>query len=252
MRLVKVGIVVFPGSNCDRDMHHVLRDVFGFDVQYVWHTKPVPAGTDAVVLPGGFSYGDRLRAGAIAAHSPVMSDIRRLASEGTPVLGVCNGFQVLTESGILPGALLVNESLGFMCQWTRLVVENASTPFTSMMHAGQRIPIPIANGEGRYYADEDTVRELQRSGRVVFRYADDSVNGSVDGIAGICNDDGNVVGMMPHPERAAEYETNPVDCGPARMIFESLAGCMPAQQISHAGYAGGVVGGEEKEEARSQ
>lgn len=251
---MKVGIVVFPGSNCDRDMHHVLRDVFGFDVQCVWHTKPVPAGTDAVVLPGGFSYGDRLRAGAIAAHSPVMSDVRRLASEGTPVLGVCNGFQVLTESGILPGALLVNESLGFMCQWTDLVVENASTPFTSMMHAGQRVPIPIANGEGRYYADEDTARDLQRSGRVVFRYADGRVNGSVDGIAGICNDGGNVVGMMPHPERAAEYETNPVDCGPARMIFESLASCMPAQQVSCAGYAGAAGRGaeEKEEEARSQ
>lgn len=246
MRLVKVGIVVFPGSNCDRDMHHVLRDVFGFDVQYIWHTKAVPAGTDAVVLPGGFSYGDRLRAGAIAAHSPVMSDVRRLASEGTPVLGVCNGFQILTECGMLPGALLVNESLGFMCQWTDLVVENASTPFTSMLYVGQRVPIPIANGEGRYYADEDTVRDLQRGGRVVFRYADGSVNGSVGGIAGICSDDGNVVGMMPHPERAAEYETNPVDCGPARMIFESLAGYAPVQrqqqQISHAGRVGGGEG----------
>lgn len=218
---MKVGIVVFPGSNCDRDMHHVLRDVFELDVQYMWHTKQVPADTDALVLPGGFSYGDRLRAGAIAAHSPVMTDVRRMASQGVPILGVCNGFQILVESGILPGALLVNESLEFMCQWTSLVVENTSTPFTSLMRPRQRIPIPIANGEGRYYADEDTIRDLNKHNRIIFRYAED-VNGSDDSIAGICNERGNVVGMMPHPERAAEPDTNPVDCVPARLIFESM------------------------------
>lgn len=221
MGLVKVGIVVFPGSNCDRDMHHVLSDVFGLDVQYVWHTKSVPADMDAVIIPGGFSYGDRLRAGAIAAHSPVMEDIRRLASRRVPILGVCNGFQILVESGILPGALLVNESLDFMCRWTGLITENTSTPFTSKLQMHQRIPIPIANGQGRYHADEDTLRDLDKNGRIVFRY-DDAVNGSAGSIAGICNEDENVVGMMPHPERAAEYETNPVDCRPAQLMFESL------------------------------
>ena len=213
--------MVFPGSNCDRDMHHVLRDTFDLDTQYIWHTKQVPSNMDAVILPGGFSYGDRLRAGAIAAHSPVMSDVKKMAADGMPVLGVCNGFQILVESGILPGALLVNESLCFMCRWTRLVVENTSTPFTSRLGLHQEIPIPIANGEGRYYASEDMLRDLYSSNRVVFRYKDE-INGSVDSIAGICNDNGNVVGMMPHPERAAEPDTNPVDCMPARLIFKSL------------------------------
>ena len=202
-------------------MYHVLGDVFSLDVQYIWHTKPVPADVDAVVLPGGFSYGDRLRAGAIAAHSPVMEDIRRMASRGTPILGVCNGFQTLVESGILPGALLVNESLTFMCRWTSLVVESVRTPFTSLLQVRQKIPIPIANGEGRYYADDDMLRDLEVEDRIVFRYAD-GINGSAGNIAGVCNEDGNVVGMMPHPERAAEYETNPVDCRPAQMIFRSL------------------------------
>ena len=222
MRFVKVGIVVFPGSNCDRDMHHVLTEVFHLDVQYIWHTKPVPADMDAVILPGGFSYGDRLRAGAIAAHSPVMGDVRRLASDGGPVLGVCNGFQILTESGILPGALLRNESLRFMCRWTSLIVKNTWTSFTSKLRMHQRMPVPIANGEGRYHAGEDTLRDLHRGGRIVFQYASGDMNGSAHSIAGICNDGGNVVGMMPHPERAVEREINPADCRPARMMFESL------------------------------
>jgi len=219
---VKVGIVVFPGSNCDRDMFHVLADVFGLDVRYVWHKEPVLPDVDSVMLPGGFSYGDRLRAGAISAHSPIVGDLRRLAAQGMPILGVCNGFQILVESGMLPGALLINSSLGFMCRWTRLVVGNTSTPFTRRLSPQQEIPIPIANGEGRYYADEETLQRLRSDNRIVFRYAEPDLNGSADNIAGICNEGGNVVGMMPHPERAAEDETNHVDCGPASLIFESL------------------------------
>lgn len=219
---MKVGIVVFPGSNCDRDMHHVLQDVFNVNVQYVWHTKPLPTDTDAVILPGGFSYGDRLRAGAIAAHSPIMDDVRHVASQHIPILGVCNGFQILVESGLLPGALLVNESLGFMCQWTHLTVKNTTTPFTSCLHMDQSIPIPIANGQGRYHADDDTLKEMKKHNQIVFKYSDE-INGSVDQIAGVCNiDHNNIVGLMPHPERAAEYDMNPIDCKPARLIFESL------------------------------
>ena len=218
---MKVGIIVFPGSNCDRDMHHVLHDVFNLDVQYIWHTKSLPTCVDAIILPGGFSYGDRLRAGAIAAHSPVMADVKRLASQHMPILGVCNGFQILTESGILPGALIVNESLDFMCQWTSLIVKNTHTPFTSSLKMGQTIPIPIANGQGRYYADDDTLREMKKHDQIVFKYADET-NGSTDRIAGVCSKEQNVIGMMPHPERAAEYDTNPVDCSPVRLIFESL------------------------------
>lgn len=203
-------------------MHHVLADVFELDVQYVWHRKPIPSDVEALILPGGFSYGDRLRAGAIAAHSPAITNVRKLASHGMPILGVCNGFQILVEAGILPGALLVNRSLGFMCRWTDLRVENTATPFTRGLSHHQMIPIPIANGEGRYYADDDTLKVLRRDNHIVFRYAESGLNGSTDDIAGICNEDGNVVGMMPHPERAAEYETNPVDHRPSSMIFESL------------------------------
>ena len=218
---MKVGVVVFPGSNCDRDMYHVLTDVFNLDAQYFWHEKSLPKNIDAVILPGGFSYGDRLRAGVIAAHSPIIQDIRKLAEKGIPILGVCNGFQILVESGILPGVLLKNKSLNFMCQWTNLIVENNQTPFTNQFKLHQKIPIPIANGEGRYYVDSDILKQLKKKNQIVFRYSQ-IVNGSSDRIAGVCNDEGNVVGMMPHPERAVESEINPVDNKPSTMIFESL------------------------------
>ena len=218
---VKVGVIVFPGSNCDRDMFHVLTDVFNLDAEYYWHEKHLPKDIDAIVLPGGFSYGDRLRAGVIAAHSPVISDVKKLAKKGTPVLGVCNGFQILVESGLLPGVLLKNNSLNFMCQWTNLIVENNKTPFTNKLKLHQKIPIPIANGEGRYYVDDDTLKQLKKNNQIVFRY-EKVVNGSSDQIAGICNDEGNVVGMMPHPERATEPEINPIDHKPSSLIFESL------------------------------
>ena len=220
---MKVGIVVFPGSNCDRDMHHVLSDIFGLDTKYFWHDGNLPKDLDAVVLPGGFSYGDRLRSGVIAAHSPIIADIKRVAKRGIPVLGVCNGFQILVEAGLLPGALLKNTSLGFMCGWTQLVTENNKTPFTNKLDHHQIISIPIANGEGRYYADEEMLDDLKQNNQIVFRYSND-INGSSDRIAGICNIEGNVVGMMPHPERAAEAQINPIDYRPASRIFESLLG----------------------------
>ena len=218
---MRVGIIVFPGSNCDRDMHHVLNDVFKIDAQFYWHEKKLPSNLDAVILPGGFSYGDRLRAGIIAAHSPVISDVKKLAKNKIPILGVCNGFQILVEAGLLPGVLLKNKSLNFMCKWTNLIVENNKTPFTNKLKLNQKIPIPIANGEGRYFVDSETLKNLRKNNQIVFRYSE-VVNGSSDQIAGICNEDGNVVGMMPHPERATEKEINPIDNKPSSLIFESL------------------------------
>ena len=217
--------MVFPGSNCDRDMFHVLTDVFNLNAQYFWHEKSLPKNIDAVILPGGFSYGDRLRAGVIAAHSPIIKDVKKMAEKGVPILGVCNGFQILVESGLLPGVLLKNNSLNFMCEWTNLIVENNKTPFTKQFQINQKIPIPIANGEGRYYVDNETLKKLKKKNQIVFRY-DKVVNGSSDRIAGVCNEGGNVVGMMPHPERAVESEINPIDNKPSSLIFESLLDAM--------------------------
>jgi phosphoribosylformylglycinamidine synthase len=202
-------------------MFHVLQDVFKLDVKYFWHEDNLPKNLDAVVLPGGFSYGDRLRAGVIAAHSPVISDVKKMADKGMPILGVCNGFQILVEAQLLPGVLLRNTSLNFMCRWTELIVENNKTPFTNQFKLKQKIPIPIANGEGRYYADKKTLDQLKKNNQIVFRYGE-NINDSVFDIAGICNKEGNVVGMMPHPERAVEAEINPKDSKPSSLIFESL------------------------------
>ena len=226
---MKVGVVVFPGSNCDRDMFHVLTDVFKLDAQYFWHEKKLPKNIDAVILPGGFSYGDRLRAGVIAAHSPIIKDVQKMAEKGIPILGVCNGFQILVESGLLPGVLLKNNSLNFMCQWTNLTVENNQTPFTNQLKINQKIPIPIANGEGRYYVDDHTLKQLRKKNQIVFRY-EKIVNGSTDKIAGVCNEEGNVVGMMPHPERAVESEINPIDNKPSSLIFESMLSTIGVQK----------------------
>jgi len=226
---VKVGVIVFPGSNCDRDMYHVLKDVFHLKAEYFWHEKELPKNLDAIILPGGFSYGDRLRAGVIAAHSPIIRDVRKMAAKGIPILGVCNGFQILVESGLLPGVLLKNTSLNFMCQWTNLIVENNNTPFTNQFRLHQKIPIPIANGEGRYYVDGETLKKLKKKNQIVFRY-DKVVNGSSDRIAGVCNESGNVVGMMPHPERAVESIINPTDSKPSSLIFESLLSTMGVTQ----------------------
>jgi len=226
---VKVGVIVFPGSNCDRDMYHVLSDVFKIHTEYFWHEKKLANNLDAIILPGGFSYGDRLRAGVIAAHSPVISDVKKFALKGIPILGVCNGFQILVESGLLPGVLMKNDSLNFMCEWTNLIVENNKTPFTNKLKIHQKIPIPIANGEGRYFADEKTIKLLKKNNQIVFRYSE-IINGSTFRIAGICNKDGNVVGMMPHPERATEPEINPIDSKPSSLIFESLLNAIGVAQ----------------------
>ena len=181
----------------------------------------MPHDIDAVILPGGFSYGDRLRAGVIAANSPVIKDVKKLATKGIPILGVCNGFQILVESNLLPGVLLKNNSLNFMCEWISLIVKNNKTPFTNKLQLNHKIPIPIANGEGRYYADDKLMRDLKMNNQIVFTYQN-YVNGSTEQIAGICNEDGNVVGMMPHPERATEEVINPLDYKPSSLIFESL------------------------------
>lgn len=217
---MRAAITVFPGSNCDRDVRHVLADVMGFEVEYVWHEHRLPSGVDLVVLPGGFSYGDRLRAGAIAAHSPVIKDVCELGASQIPIIGICNGFQILVEAGLLPGALLLNDSLSFMCEWTSITVENNDTPFTRLYKNGDQIRIPVANGEGRYYADDATMRKLKDGNQIVFRYAD-NLNGSTMQIAGICNSEHNIVGMMPHPERASEPDIGPADSS-ASAIFRSL------------------------------
>ncbi len=197
---MKFGIVVFPGSNCERDLHDAIRLYLKEEAVYLWHNDPDLQGVDCVLLPGGFSYGDYLRSGAIARFSPVMESVRAFAEKGGPVLGICNGFQILTESHLLPGALVKNASLQFQCDHVALTVENNRTPFTTAYAPGQRLRLPIAHAEGNYYAEPEVVKRLEDNHQVVFRYVQD-VNGSVNRIAGICNERGNVVGMMPHPER---------------------------------------------------
>jgi phosphoribosylformylglycinamidine synthase len=201
--MAKIGIAVFPGSNCDRDVHHVLNKVIGVQADFIWHTKDRISGYDAMIIPGGFAFGDRLRAGIIAAHSPIVQEVKRMAKDGTPVLGICNGFQILVESGLLPGALMMNDSLRFVCRWTKVEVKNR-TPFTSQFAPRQTFGIPVAHGEGRYMADSRILKELKKKNQIVLQYSNDDPNGSSDLIAAICNEEGNVMGMMPHPERASE------------------------------------------------
>ena len=209
---MKFGIVVFPGTWSDRDTHHALSGVLGQDAEYIWHGDEKLEQFDAIVLPGGFSYGDFLRCGAIARFSPVMEAVVAFAGRGGPVIGICNGFQVLCESGLLPGVLMRNDHLEFRCIWTDLRVENASTMFTSAATEGQTLHIPMSHGEGNYQADEATIDRLEDNGQVVFRYADAdgnvtpeiNPNGSINNIAGIVNARGNVLGLMPHPEKASE------------------------------------------------
>ena len=209
---MKFGIVVFPGTWSDRDTHHAVSGVLGQDAEYIWHGDEKLDQFDAIVLPGGFSYGDFLRCGAIARFSPVMEAVTAFAERGGPVIGICNGFQVLCESGLLPGVLMRNDHLEFRCIWTDLRVENSSTIFTSASIEGQTLHIPMSHGEGNYQADADTIKRLEDNGKVVFRYADANgnvtpdinPNGSINNIAGIVNERGNVLGMMPHPEKACE------------------------------------------------
>ncbi len=201
---MKFGVIVFPGSNCDRDVAYVTRDILKQPTRMVWHQETDISDIDAVVIPGGFSYGDYLRCGAIARFSPVMKTVVDHAKQGKLVLGICNGFQVLTETGLLPGALARNRDLHFICDRVPLKVENNKLAWTQGYEKSSVINLPIAHGEGRFYADEDTLAEIEDNGQVVFRYEGDNPNGSVNNIAGICNRKGNVVGMMPHPERAAD------------------------------------------------
>jgi phosphoribosylformylglycinamidine synthase len=219
----KIGIVVFPGSNCDRDVYSVLTNNLKIRADLIWHTSDKITRYDAVVIPGGFSYGDRLRAGIIAAHSPIVDKIRKMAKEGVPVLGICNGFQILVESCMLPGALLMNDSLNFVCRWTKLRVDNTKTPFTNLFSEREIFSIPVAHGQGRYVADKKTLKELKKNNQIVLRYSDDDPNGSTDFIAGICNSEGNVMGLMPHPERASESILCPkTSSNNAVKIFKSL------------------------------
>ncbi|MEB3182406.1 MAG: phosphoribosylformylglycinamidine synthase subunit PurQ [Nostocaceae cyanobacterium] len=202
--MTKFGVVVFPGSNCDRDVAYVTRDVLQQPTRMVWHQETDITDIDVMILPGGFSYGDYLRCGAIARFSPVMRSVVEHAQKGKFVLGICNGFQVLTESGLLPGILTRNRDLHFICEATPLKVERNNLPWTQGYQLGEIINVPIAHGEGRFYADKATLREIEDSGQVLFRYAGNNPNGSVNNIAGICNSTGNVLGMMPHPERASD------------------------------------------------
>ena len=204
---LKSAIIQFPGSNRDRDMIAALTKVSGHEPELVWHTEREIPACDLIVIPGGFSYGDYLRSGAIAARSPVMDTVRARAASGTRVLGVCNGFQILTEAGLLPGALMRNANLLFVCKTVKLKVENNKTLFTAGYDAGQVIPCPVAHHDGNYFADPDTLKTLEDDARVIFRYADDTnPNGSCNDIAGIINETGNVLGMMPHPENLIEPE----------------------------------------------
>ncbi len=220
---MKAAVIVFPGSNCDRDLADAITKVTGTAPQMVWHAETsLPDGLDFIGIPGGFSYGDYLRSGAMAARSPVMQAVVQAAGEGRTVLGICNGFQVLTETGLLPGALMRNAGLNFVCREVRLEVVNSQSIFTSRYAAGETVTIPVAHHDGNYFADEHTLNRLEGEGRVAFRYAE-PVNGSARAIAGILNDAGNVLGMMPHPERLIDDAQGGTD---GRRMFEAVQGAL--------------------------
>jgi len=224
---VRFGIVVFPGSNCDHDAYHAAETVLAQEARYIWHEDTSVGDVDVVIVPGGFSYGDYLRSGAVARFSPIMQDVVRFANDGGFVFGICNGFQILCEAGLLPGTLLRNESLRFVCKHVALRTENADTPFTNTLRPGQLLSVPVSHGEGRYYADTGVLDRLEANDQVLFRYCtpDGTVaneanpNGSVENIAGIINGSGNVCGLMPHPERCVEDVVGGED---GRLVFESL------------------------------
>ena len=224
---MKFAVVVFPGSNCDHDAYHAAKHVLGHDAEFIWHKETSLKGADVVVLPGGFSHGDYLRTGAIARFSPVMTAVAEFARAGGPTLGICNGFQILCEAGLLPGAMLRNRDLKFHCEHVYVRVEQIDTPFTALARTGQVLRIPIAHGEGNYYAEPEVIRDLEAARRVIFRYTDErgevteaaNPNGAANGIAGICNEARNVVGLMPHPERACE---SPLGSADGLVLFESV------------------------------
>ncbi|ALS74703.1 phosphoribosylformylglycinamidine synthase [Planococcus rifietoensis] len=227
---MKFAVIVFPGSNCDLDMYHAIKDELGEEAEYVWHDTHDLSGYDGILLPGGFSYGDYLRAGAIARFSGVMDEVRKAAEEGKPVLGICNGFQILTEAGLLPGMLMRNKDLKFTCRTVNLKVENAHTLFTNEYKEGEEIRIPVAHGEGNYYCDDATYQHLKDNNQIVFTYAED-FNGSRNNIAGIINERGNVLGMMPHPERAVSDLIGGTDGLP---LFRSIVKQWRESHVSHA------------------
>jgi phosphoribosylformylglycinamidine synthase subunit PurQ / glutaminase len=235
---MKFGVVVFPGSNCDHDAYHATKHVLGQDAEFLWHKDTDLKGSDVVILPGGFSYGDYLRTGAIARFSPIMRDVQAFAARGGPVLGICNGFQVLLEAGLLPGAMLRNRSVKFVCAHVNIRVEQTDTPFTCAARKGQVLRIPIAHGEGNYFATSDVLAKLEANRQVIFRYTtaqgevtdEANPNGSASGIAGICNDARNVVGLMPHPERACEPALGSAD---GLVILESAV-----QSIKYGMFSG--------------
>jgi phosphoribosylformylglycinamidine synthase I len=224
------AIVVFPGSNCDHDAYHAVKHVLGQEAHFVWHKDTSLGGADVVILPGGFAHGDYLRTGAIARFSPVMTAVQAFADSGGPVIGICNGFQVLLEAGLLPGAMLRNTDM-YRCEYVHVRVEQTDTPFTGLCTPGQVLKIPIAHGEGNYYADDATLDELERNRQVVFRYttpggevtAAANPNGSARNIAGICNRQRNVVGLMPHPERACEFALGSAD---GKVVLESVVNAL--------------------------
>jgi phosphoribosylformylglycinamidine synthase len=230
---MKFGVVVFPGSNCDHDAYHVISKHVGQPVSFIWHKETDLADYDAIIIPGGFSYGDYLRAGALARFSPVMASVKEFAARGGFVLGICNGFQILCEAGLLPGALIRNRDLHFICAHVNVRVETTDTPFTNELQRGANLRIPIAHAEGNYVCDDQTLAELQRDDRIVFRYCDEAgqttaaanPNGARDHIAGICNEARNVMGLMPHPERACEDMLGSSD---GRGVFSSLAATLAA------------------------
>ena len=224
---MKCGIVVFPGSNCDRDSFHVLKEVFGLKTRWIWHKDSEVGDCDLVVLPGGFSYGDYLRPGAISRISPVMKSVSEHAKSGKLLLGICNGFQILVESGLLPGSLMRNRSQTFICKSVRLRVENNKTPFTNQCKPNQELNVPIAHADGNFFIQTDRLKRLEDNGQIIFRYCAEggeimdevNPNGSISNIAGITNQTGNVLGMMPHPERCADPLWQNTD---GRLIFQSL------------------------------
>ena len=233
------AVLQFPGSNCDQDVVHVLRNVLGHSARLLWHKEPSLGESDAVIVPGGFSYGDYLRTGAIARFSPVMEAVQRFAADGGLVLGICNGFQILCEAGLLPGALIRNRSLQFRCEHIFLKTATADSPFTNRVAPDQLLRLPIAHGEGCYFADEETLASLKTNNQVLWRYVNAggeatetaNPNGSLDSIAGICNEQRNVAGLMPHPERASEPVLGSAD---GRLVFESMIHALTSKPVAMA------------------
>ena len=223
----KIGVIIFPGSNCDHDAYHAMKSVMGAETEFLWHKESDLSGIDLLLIPGGFSYGDYLRSGAIARFSPIMNAVVDFAKKGGPVMGICNGFQILLEAGLLPGAMLHNEKLRFICKDVHVRVERSDSIFTSRLSKGDVLRLPVSHGEGNYFIDNDGLDSLKQNDQVLFRYTDtegkitgdSNINGSVDSIAGIINRQGNVLGMMPHPERAMEKTLGSED---GKVLFESL------------------------------